>query len=90
MTQAVNPCLRHNRAPGLPTYYRLLWRLLDAQMRADFDELQWQSDPDEPWEDWDDRSRLVWLEYIQEIDDLSPIDRLRMEWAALWQSAKAA
>lgn len=90
MTQAVKTSPARKPASELPTHYRLLWRLLDAQMQADFDEVQWQSDPEEPWRDWDDDSRGFWLEWLQSIDDLTPIDRLRMTlWAELWRAAKA-
>ena len=65
--------------------YVALWQLLDHQMQAAFDELQWNSDPDNIWQDWNAEGRKQWWLWIEEDDSLSPIESLKVQlWYQLW------
>ena len=77
--------------PGQGWQYAVLWQVLDRQMQAAFDELQWTSDPDNPWQVWNEEGRRQWWAWIEEDNGLSPIESLRVQlWYQLWQIQQEA
>lgn len=70
--------------------YAQIWQLLDAQMHADFDQIQMVSDSECEWLPWDDDSREQWSLWIFDQDNLEFIEIWCFSfWLKIWQQRRA-
>ncbi|MEM0979546.1 MAG: hypothetical protein AAGH78_04645 [Cyanobacteria bacterium P01_H01_bin.58] len=61
----------------------LLWSFLDRQMQAQFDELQWATNYNDEWCDWNNEARALWCQWQMQNDCLPKIERMKLD---LWQA----